>query len=186
MSRKIQAGGSASKTGRVFLVTLDLAAIAWADGQDMRRPMGLYLSADGGPIEVLLTVGEDMGGGGESRTFHVTRSGAWLNADFKTMELAITRLPAGATLRWAWTVQQCANPPALVYIQAITVGTSAVPRGAFELLSGTADAGFAWVTNTGAPLTVPWALIAGAITPVAGDEYTATVAQTVCWRLFIP
>lgn len=187
MSRRIQAGGTASKTGQVFAVTLDDAVISWADGNDLRRPMGLYLSADSGPVRVLWTVGESMGGGGDTRRFQVTRSGAWLNADWQTAKLEIEAIPDGARLRWGWTVEQCANPPALVYVETILAGTRAVPRGAFELLPGAADASWAWVTNDGSgALSVPWPLLLGASAPVAGDEYTASAGQTLCWRLFIP
>ena len=183
----IQPGGTRAEVGRVFDVQLDRARLDWGNGQDLRQPQGLYLAATGGAVRVLWTVGDTSGGGNTTREFQVTRSGALLNANWQFAKLEIVSIANGATLAWAWTVQQPSTPPALLLTQDVTPGTYAVPGGAFELIPGQDDASFAWSTNDGSgAVTVPWALTGGLVAPVAGDEYTATVANQVTWRMFIP
>lgn len=190
--RAIQASGRRSTTGKLFDATLTGAGIPRGPRGDLVRPQGLYLFIEAGAAAagVTLRVGAPEGGGAESRVMTLTRSGAWLSvAGWDTVTVIVDTVGAAdVVVGYAWTTQQPPSGARLLLVETIPAGTAQVPRGAQAVQGNTADASWAWVSNpAGVALTVANPLpAAGAQIPVAGDQYTATVPNTLVWELLAP
>jgi len=188
--RQIQPGGRypAGFTGRLFDVQ-DLSHVSVRD--DGAPPRGLYVGLVTGTISptiVRLTLGDPVGGGECVRVFLVGPSGAWISvAGWSYAKLEAVDASPTSQLLYAWTTEQPSTPSTLMLPQAIGAGIAAVPSGAVEVVTGTADGGWSWRTlTTGPAVIVPAPVAAGQRSRVAGAQYVATLAQSVTWLLDPP
>lgn len=181
MNARVQTGWTRDSIGRLFSVQLS-AGTATSDG---RKPRGLFLQASNGQARIAVTVGDPISGARARRDFDLGNRGAWLScAGWVSIEIEIVSLSTDARVEVSWTTEPPPSAFQLLLMAELAAGTFDVPAGAEELLPSANDAGWAWVTNTGGgALTLPQTLTAGSRVKVAGNQFTATGGQTVCWFL---
>jgi hypothetical protein len=190
--RRITASFRRGSVGALLDAQLGRAGIQRGPHGELVRPQGLYLFLERGSAAatVEVTLGEPDGGAEEKREITLTRRGAWLSAaGWDHVRVEVSTLGAGdVVVGAAWTTEKPPSGAVLLWVETITPGTRSIPRGAERVQGAAADAGWAWVSNpAGVALTVPQPLPANASAlDVVGDAYTATVANTLVWRLVAP
>ncbi len=203
---QILAGGQPS-AGKLFDATLTGAVIR-RDGSHGRAwygtPMGLAFNIEtetvsGAPsaesASIRLRFGDGYGGAETERTFSLTSAGVWIvAAGWAFVKADVVGLPLGNTtgvINYEWTTRSPRPPSRLLFIETIAATPAAgrvVPAGAVEVAVSLVDAGWSYLTDTGAgDVTIAQPQPGGGVTQrILGARYFTAVPNSVCWFLEAP
>lgn len=174
--------------------TLFQGSPATGSAEGIGKARGLYLAVANASTEwsaqVQVSYGTT-GGGQDSRTFTLTRQGAWLDcAGWSFAKGIILAVGDSATIvSYAWTTDPPVSGPNLLLVASVVNGENTIPRGARSVALAVAEAGARWRTNQDAAGDLdigPFAIAAGAVVPVLGALLVLTGANTAAWLLDPP